>query len=116
MGANVKVIVRTPSNNAQFIDVATKGDTIRYTAHDIVEYGSRYGKIYVSKEINIDGTNKRVFLDRLVMGDVNLYLYKERNLETFFVERTTSSDNQFLEITNPVIRNFRILFRAAQFA
>lgn len=52
-------------------------------------YGYRYlndGKFYVSREIEINGTKKTVFLEFLLEGIENLYYYKEGEVKYYILE------------------------------
>lgn len=97
---NVRVIVRTPSFNSRYIDVISKNDTITYTPDDILEYGSRYGNIYVSREINISGEIKKVFLQQLVKGSATLFYYREKGFGTYFIEKKSVASTKFVEVTD----------------
>lgn len=63
------------------------GQEQEYQPKDI--YGYRYlndGKFYVSREIEINGTKKTVFLEFLLEGIENLYYYKEGNVRYYLLE------------------------------
>jgi len=77
--------------NAQFCRVDSSGTIIQFTAYEVSEYGFRDGVVYISKEIQINGTSKRVFLERLVEGKNTLYYYKGKHTRTFYIERDHSS-------------------------
>ncbi len=82
------------------------GDTKEYLPGEIPRYRILDGKVYVSKEITIDGAVKTVFLEMLVEGKANLYAYapgafaKRGNLEeidkVFYIE-TQERGLQILE-------------------
>jgi len=103
--ANVSVIVRTPSFNSRYIDVISKNDTVTYTPEDIIEYGSRYGNVYVSREINVSGEIKKVFLQQLVKGTATLFYYREKGFGTFFIEIWSETSTKFVEVTNKDRKN-----------
>ena len=54
---------------------------------DIRAYRIENGKYYLSKEIEIDSLKKKVFLEYLVNGIVNLYYYKDPLNEYYFIEK-----------------------------
>lgn len=63
------------------------GQEQEYYPKDI--YGYRYlndGKFYVSREIEINGTKKTVFLEFLLEGIENLYYYKEGDVKYYILE------------------------------
>lgn len=69
-----------------------EGDTmIDYSPYEVKEYGFKDGRIYLSKEIQISDSFKRVFLERLTNGEITLYYYKNDSIKTFFLEKENSS-------------------------
>lgn len=83
---NVKLFDSGDLNNSKFIRVKKNGELIQYTPYEVNEYGFKDGRIYVSKEIQIPDAPEKVFLERLVKGDVTLYYYKGKNTKMFFIE------------------------------
>jgi hypothetical protein len=59
-----------------------------YVIHDI--------KNYVSREIQLSGQNKRVFLEYLVDGSVDLFYLNDGLSEYFFIEK----ENKLFELSN----------------
>jgi hypothetical protein len=51
----------------------------------VTEYGLSNGRVYESKEIRIGNSTRRVFLERLVKGDITLYYYRGKKINTFFI-------------------------------
>jgi hypothetical protein len=58
-----------------------------YTPSDIKAYRIENKKYYVSKEVSIDSVKKKIFLEYLVEGIVNLYYFKDIQKEYFFLEK-----------------------------
>lgn len=68
-----------------------KGDkTIQYTPHEVKEFGFKDGRVYISKEVQIADSSKRVFLERLHEGKTTLYYYKGKGINTFFIEKDST--------------------------
>jgi hypothetical protein len=65
------------------------------TPFDIEEYRLRDGRVYVSRNIQLPDSIRRVFLLQLVKGNTNLYYYTEKNLKIFFIEPDSS---RFIEL------------------
>lgn len=57
-----------------------------YSPFDVKEYGFKNGRVYISKEIQLFGISKRVFLERLVCGKTYLYYYKGSEIQLYFIE------------------------------
>jgi hypothetical protein len=107
LSANIRLIEGTDINNAKFIKqeknssiiLYLKNDKyieiekrqIKYTPEDLKEYGLNNGRIYVSKQIEVDHNTRKVFLERLVKGKATLYYFKNENGKTFFIETDSSS-------------------------
>jgi hypothetical protein len=60
-----------------------------YSPDDIKGYRIENSRFYLSKDINIDSTQQRVFLEYLVDGIVNLYYLKDLKGEYYFIEKDT---------------------------
>lgn len=60
------------------------------TPNDIKGYKFSNGKVYVSKSITINENNKKVFLEFLVNGIVDLFYYKLPYNEYFFIEKDST--------------------------
>lgn len=76
--------------NSQLCQVK-KGDKIlQYTPYEVKEFGFKDGRVYVSKEIQIDDSSKRVFLERLNKGNTTLYYYRGKGLKTFFIQKDST--------------------------
>ena len=78
-------------DNLQFFHVMKGSEIIRYTPYEVVEYGFNDGRIYVSKEVQLNGKTKRVFLEQLYLGNVSLYFYKDNEKKSFFLQKDSCS-------------------------
>ncbi len=76
--------------NSQFCQVKKGDKTIQYTPYEVKEFGFKDGRVYISKEIQIADTSKRVFLERLHKGNTTLYYYKRKTIKTFFIQKDST--------------------------
>jgi hypothetical protein len=68
-----------------------KGDKIfEYSPNEVKEFGFIDGRVYISKEIQISDSTRRVFLECLYKGKTTLYYYKGKGIKTFFFEKDSS--------------------------
>jgi hypothetical protein len=86
----VEFIHGFPKENAQFIQVKTSDGVVKYTPYEIKEYRLKDGTVYYSRDISIKSEvsdiEKRVFLERIESGKINLYYYASKELNTYFIE------------------------------
>lgn len=73
--------------NSKICQVKSGDSIIKYTPNEIIEYGINEDQIYFAKNILINDTLKRVFLEVLLKGKTNLYYYQDENHSTFFVSK-----------------------------
>jgi hypothetical protein len=76
--------------NSRLCQVKKGKKTIEYTPYEVKEFGFKDGRVYVSKEIHIADSLKRVFLERLHKGETNLYYYKGKGIKTFFIQKDST--------------------------
>jgi hypothetical protein len=76
--------------NSRFCQVKEKNKIIQYTPYQVQEFGFKDGRVYLSREIQVADSTKRVFLERLSKGRASLYYFKNKGIKTFFVERDSS--------------------------
>ena len=93
---DVKLIDRGPKQNSKSIIVTKGKETFKYLPSEITEYGFENGKTYYSREIDLNGYKKDVFLERLATGKVSLFRCFVGKQEKFFLLR----DSIFLELEN----------------
>jgi hypothetical protein len=79
-------ISRNASEQCVFKPSANSANTI-YKPGEIAGYRYLNGKYYISKEINIDSTTKKVvFLEFLIKGIASIYYYMD-NEEHYYIEK-----------------------------
>lgn len=83
----VKIIDQGRVLNSKICQVENKGFIQSFTPHEINEYGISKDQVYVAKDIFINDTLKRVFLEVLLNGKTTLYYYKNENYNTFFISK-----------------------------
>lgn len=76
--------------NARFCRVKMGKQILTYTAYQVKAYGFNDGRVYVSKEIQMEDTLKRVFLERLSSGKISLYYYRVKGVKTYFIQKDTT--------------------------
>lgn len=76
--------------NGRICQVKTGREIIEYTPYEVSEYGFKNGQVYVSKEIQLADSAKRVFLECLHNGETSLYYYRGKGQKTFFIEKDSS--------------------------
>lgn len=98
----VKIIDQGAIQNAKTCVVIIENEKIIFTPDEIVEYGFHEGNSYYSKEIDINGLTKKVFLERKSTGDINVYYFKSRKGRRFFIEKP---DDKLIELEASSQRN-----------
>ncbi len=73
--------------NSKVCQLLKAGNIIRLSPYEINQYGFADGRVYVASDINVSGKKERVFLERLIRGNLTLYSLKSDGLSTFFVEK-----------------------------
>lgn len=76
--------------NSRLCQVKMKDRIVTYSPYEVMEFGFKDGRVYVSKEIQIADSLKRVFLERLNKGKTNLYYFRDTGVRTFFIEKDSS--------------------------
>lgn len=92
ISTGIKLVKGGELMNSKFCQVEDGKNIIRYTPHEVNEFGFQDGRVYVSKDIKIADTLKRVFLERLNQGKITLYYYRAKGIKTFYIEK----DNNLL--------------------
>ncbi|MBN2349877.1 MAG: outer membrane beta-barrel protein [Bacteroidales bacterium] len=77
--------------NSKFCQVKNGEIIKRYTPNEVVEYGFKDGRVYVSKQIQIGESLQRVFMERLLTGENTLYYYKGKKIRRFYIEKDSVS-------------------------
>jgi len=73
--------------NAQFCQIVKGEKIIKYTPYEIREYGFKDGRVYISYDVIVNETKKKVFLEQVVKGNISLYYYKGKTRKIFFIEK-----------------------------
>jgi hypothetical protein len=76
--------------NSRLCQVKKGGEIIEYSPYDIKEFGFKDGRVYLSKEIQVADSSRRVFLERLLRGKTTLYYYRAKGIKTFYIEKDSS--------------------------
>ena len=85
-----KIIDAGEKENSQFVSIKRRKDiVIKLSPDEVQEYGFADKRVYVSKEIHIDDTTKRVFLEKLTDGKISLYYYRGKS-KLFVMEKDSS--------------------------
>lgn len=99
----IRGLINFRSNSLNRIKCEFKKDvnanTEIYSPFEIDSYMLDDNRFYVSKTILLKGVEKRVFLEYLVDGIVDLYYYNEELEEFFFVEK----NNEIVQINNDAV-------------
>jgi hypothetical protein len=86
----IKLIDGGAYKNSMQCEVKKGERSIIYGPDKVVEFGFSDGRVYVRKSIRIDTIERKVFLERLVRGKINLYFYKGDMGRTFFLQKDSS--------------------------
>ena len=73
--------------NSKSCQIKNKDTITEFSPYEIVEYGISEDQIYVAKDIFVNDTLKRVFLEVLLKGKTTLYYYRNENYSTFFISK-----------------------------
>lgn len=94
----MEMVVRTPSHNSRYIETTFKGVTTTFAPDQIVEYRTRYDKVYESRQVDISGETKQVFLERLANGPYKLFYYRQKGLTTYFLTDSSTAELKPVEL------------------
>lgn len=89
--SGVKIIENSAIVNSEVCQVVEGNSIVEYTPNDLIEYVLENGRAYVSRDISIGDSIKRVFLERIVKGKTTLYYYKSPDKKTFFIEKDSAA-------------------------
>jgi hypothetical protein len=73
--------------NSKSCQVKTGSVIYKFTPLEVKEYGFKNGRAYVSKELQVQGVSKSVFLERLAKGKTSLYYYCSEGNAMFYLEK-----------------------------
>jgi hypothetical protein len=80
-----------PSEASRKCVAGSRAGIRTYTPEEIKEYGIIGEKTYVSREVSINGTSERLFLERLVKDSASLYRVYEQNKIYYFIGRDSAA-------------------------
>lgn len=86
----VELIESDEVTNSKYCQVKEKEETKRYTPYEVSEYGFKSGKEYFSREIRLNDTLIKVFLERLSKGTISLYYYHGPHDKKLYIEKDKS--------------------------
>jgi hypothetical protein len=95
MSVGAKLINGGAIQNARQCQIEFKKQTLIYSPDEVKEYGFKDGRIYLARIIKINNEEKKVFLERLNKGKINLYYYKDKYGRGFYLEKDSG---QLVEI------------------
>ncbi|TVQ08585.1 MAG: hypothetical protein EA361_16405 [Bacteroidetes bacterium] len=81
----VTVIDQGAFLNARVCIVEKPNQKLEFTPYEISEYKTQ-GKVYVSKEIEKNGEQRKFFLERLVDGNVSLYYFRAKGGRIYYFQ------------------------------
>lgn len=87
-GANV--LAGNDRQNARICRVEREGEILEFTPDEISEYGFDDGRVFVSRTIQGEEANYKVFLERITNGNVTLYYFKGKKVKTYFLEKDST--------------------------
>jgi hypothetical protein len=97
LSVGIKLVEGSDLSNARFCQLIKGDSLIVYTPYEVIEYGFKDGRVYISKMIKTADSTHRVFLKRLVKGNITLYSYKGPGIKTYFLEKDSTF---FIELPN----------------
>lgn len=108
MSIGVNLIDGGAIKNAQQCQIGEKKKTLIYSPDEVKEYGFKDGSVYISRIVKINNEEKKVFLERLSKGNINLYYYKDKKGKKFFLEKDSGQLVEVLKkgIDNSNYKNF----------
>ncbi len=65
--------------NFQYCIILVNGNIVKLPPEKVKEYGYKNGRVFISKDVNLLLETKRVFLERISSGKINLYFYKYKS-------------------------------------
>jgi hypothetical protein len=88
--AGIELVDGSALVNSRLCQVKKGAEIIEYTPYEVKEFGFKDGRVYISKEIQLPDTSKKVFLERLQKGRLTLYYYRAKGIRTYFIERDST--------------------------
>jgi hypothetical protein len=85
LGVNIKD--RGAIQNSRECKIEGKSQTLIFSPAKVTAYRLNDGRLYLSKVININNKENRVFLELMSKGKLNLFFYKSAEESRFFIEK-----------------------------
>jgi hypothetical protein len=85
----VKINIGKDEQNCQYCAVIEKGVVKLMSPYEIIGYGIDNGREFIARDIILNDSSYRVFLERLVNDSTSLYYYKSEGIEIFFIEHNS---------------------------
>lgn len=83
----VKIENKGEKQNARYCWIKRNDIYYYYSPDSIKAYGFEKGAYYEAKDILVNDSVKRVFLERILDGKLTLYYYRGEDTKTFFIEK-----------------------------
>lgn len=85
--SGIKLIDGGDLENSQWCQVKKGSKTIKLSPYEVNEFGFKDGRVYISKKTP---TTKKVFLERIHQGKVDLYFYGGQGKKMFYIENDSA--------------------------
>lgn len=108
---NENILDNGSIKNAATCQVKKGGVIYEYGPDELIEYKLKDGRVYCSREIEINGNRKSVFLERMTNGVNKLYYYREAGFSTHFIETEGNGLVELPENTAPGNPDYRDILR-----
>jgi hypothetical protein len=93
----INIVDGGDSQNSKFCILDQGGKFLQYSPSEVLEYGLKNGKVYISKSIQIADTSERVFLERVIKGNISLFYYGGSGHRKYFIGNGSS---KLVELVN----------------
>lgn len=91
-----------------------ESDKERLYPSEIYTYGFNDGKRYVSRTVNLNNSERDVFLELLVKGVVSIYYYRDANNEYFFAEKEIERLIPLISSESRVVQGGKVYIRKSE--
>jgi hypothetical protein len=105
-----KIIDAGEIENGMMVQIGNTKNPVIYSPEEVEEYGFKDGRKYFSRTVLIDGTERRVFLERLSKGKLTLYYLKDAVGRMIFVEKENEVPELMLKVNHKNIPEIRTTF------
>lgn len=109
---NEVILDNGPIKNAVICQVKKGGNIYEYSPDELIEYKLKDGRVYCSREIEINENRKQVFLERMTNGKNLLYYYREEGCSTHFIEAEGNGLMELPKEATPENPGYREILRS----